>query len=87
MTEVVGTTITEAQAAAIASVGGALTLTEDAVQNLAAMRLDDDDLDAIRCMPRDWRLRVTGRLIELTESARESVRVLDAALLGLTGGR
>lgn len=84
---VVGTTITEGQAIQIAGAGGAITLMEDAIQNLEAMRLDEDDLAAIRCMPTDWRIRVTGRLIELAESLRESLLELDGAVLGLTGGK
>lgn len=79
-----GTTITEDQARAIASLGGTFSLIEDAIQNLAEMELEDDEVDALLCMPTDWRIGVTGRLIELTESLRESLRELDGRVFQLT---
>lgn len=83
----VGTTITEDQAIAIAALGGVVTLIEDAVQNLEDMRLEDDEVEALVCMPLDWRVGVTGRLMQLAESLRESLRELDGRVLQLTSGR
>lgn len=68
----------------IMSTSATYSLIEDAVQNLDQVRLDDAELRILLNLPRDIRMKLAGRLIELTELAREALRDLDGRVFQLT---
>lgn len=57
---------------------------EDAIQNLDLASFTESQVAAFRKLPDTHRMGLAARLVELTESLRESLRALEGHLLVLT---
>jgi hypothetical protein len=78
------TQLTVEQVHHLLGMSATVTLIEDAIQNLEAVPLEDEDLAALRLLDDDSRMRITARMLELAEVLREILRNLDGQLLVLT---
>jgi hypothetical protein len=80
-------TVTEEQIIDLLSLSATFTIVEDAVQNLAQMTFDDEEIAVFDVLPETLRMKITLRLVDLAEQLREILRELDGRVLQLTAER
>lgn len=77
--------ITEEGITDVLSVGATVTVIEEAAGNLDDCRFADEEIAVIRRFPDDLRAKLTYRLAELAEMARDAVQELEGRVLQLRG--
>lgn len=76
---------TEERDEILLSIGTTFAIQEDAIQNLQHCPWSDEEVAVLLTLPDEVRMRTAARLVELTDSLRESLRELSGRILQITG--